>query len=100
MEFSILVEYATTLENNQLVKIGGTHADGTEWRLSAQRAISAIEEGRWNFHMINNGIRVDLVVVKVRGGFKELKAQTDKKDTTSLAFLPECPPVRFYEQAS
>ena len=100
MEFSILVEYATTLEDNQLFKIGGTHADGTEWRLSMQRAISAIEEGRWKFHMIKNGINVDLVVVKLRGGFKELKARTDAKNENSLTLLPECPPLTVYGQAS
>lgn len=100
MEFSILVEYATMTESNQLLKIGGTHSDGTEWRLSEQRAISAIEEGRWNFHMIKNGMKIDLVIVKSRGGFKELKARTDIKNENSLSMLPECPAIRFYEQAS
>ena len=100
MEFSILVEYATVLENNTLVKIGGTHADGTEWRLSEQRAISAIEEGRWNFHMMNNGIRVDLVVNKVSNGYKELRARVDKNNENSLSLLPECPPLSVYVQAS
>ena len=100
MDFSILVEYASTLENNQLLKIGGTHADGTEWRLSTQRAISAIEEGRWKFHMMKNGMKVDLVIVKQRGGIKELKARTDLKNENSLCSLAECPPVVIYEQAS
>ena len=100
MDYSILVEYATVLEDNQLVKIGGTHEDGAEWRLSTQRAISAIEEGRWNFHMMHNGIRVDLVIVKTRGGFKDLRARTDKNSQNSLSLLPECPPLNFYVQAS
>jgi len=100
MKTSILVEYATVLEGNYLQRIGGTHADGTEWRLSVEKAISSIEEGRWEFHMLKNGIRVDLVVVKMRGGYKELKAQTDGKEENSLMFLPACPPVRMYEQAS
>jgi hypothetical protein len=97
MEFSILVEYATMLDNNQLLKIGGTHSDGTEWRLSETRAI---EEGRWNFHMLKNGIKIDLVIAKTRGGFKELKTRADKQNENSLALLPECPPLSEYVQAS
>lgn len=100
MEFSILVEYATVLENNQLLKIGGTHADGTEWRLSEPRAISAIEEGRWNFHMLHNGIKIDLVVYKTSGGFKQIKTRADKQNENSLSLLPECPPLSIYGQAS
>lgn len=100
MEFSILVEYATMLDSNRVLKIGGTHADGTEWRLSEQRAISAMEEGRWNFHMMKNGIRIDLVVNNLGGGYKEIRTRIDKYNENSLALLPECPPLNIYVQAS
>ncbi len=89
MVTSIEIGYITKAPDNKMIKeIGGKHPDGTPWKLSAERAIRAIETGEWAFHITLNGINEKVTVKKGRDGFKQLKTVSDGKEENSLLLLP------------
>ena len=91
---SINIEYVTTSAHNDrlIEKIGGTHPDGTRWKLSAERAIKAIETGEWEFHVIVRGIKKKVVVGR-RKNTRFLTIAADPDSPDSLLWLPGFPPA-------
>ena len=70
--------------------IGGLNSDGTRWRITQERAIQAIETGKWQFYVKKNGHEVN-VIVQLYNGNKILKTVSDGYESNNLTNLPECP---------
>lgn len=76
--------------HENIIAIGGVNEDGTNWKLSQNDAISAIESGRWSFYVWRLGSKVDVIVAISRYGFKYLKTIADGEHTNNLLSLKEC----------
>ena len=70
--------------------VGGKNPDGTRWRISEDRAIQGIEEGKWAFYTSVGGTSV-WVEIATRNGRKYLKTQADTTTKDNLLSLPDCP---------
>lgn len=77
--------------NNEILMIGGVHPNGVPWRLSAGKAINAIEEGKWKFHINDNGIDKKVIVKKRLWNKKSLAVSNG--DTALFFKLPQCPSI-------
>jgi hypothetical protein len=74
----------------RIAKIGGTNAVGVNWRLTQQEAVSAIEEGRWVFFVLQRtGQGLEVVVETSSSGRKYLSTGQDH-DRDPLLGLPNC----------
>lgn len=74
-----------------ITHVGGTNPDGTEWKLTLQEAIQAIENNKYSFYVERpNGDVVKVVVAVSAGGNKYLKTEADGDDPNNLLSLPEC----------
>lgn len=75
--------------NNDIAFVGGVHRDGIPWRLSVLKAINSIEEGKWKFHINDNGINKSVIVKK---SFWKKKSLAVANGHDTLFFkLPQCP---------
>jgi len=71
--------------------VGGANQDGTRWKMSEDAAISAIDQGKYNFYVSQDGRSV-WVVVATHNGRRYLKTENDGLQPDNLLSLPECPP--------
>lgn len=75
----------------RIVSIGGANPDGSRWKMSQEAAISAIENGTYQFYVSVKGQSVWVVVAKSANGNKYLKTEADGEQPNNLLSLPECP---------
>lgn len=76
--------------HEKIRRIGGLNANGTRWSLLQKRAIQGIESGEWQFYVLQNGSRADVIVAS-RNGNKYIKTKADGEQPNNLLSLPECP---------
>lgn len=75
--------------HERISHIGGTNYDGTRWKMTAEEAIRAIEQGTHQFFVSVNG-RDENVIVAVHNNRKYLKTVPDGYSPNNLLSLPEC----------
>lgn len=76
--------------DRRIRSIGGVNPDGAHWSLSEAAAVAAIEQGRWEFYIQQNGRDVPVLVALSKYGSKYLKCAADPLHPESLLGLPEC----------
>lgn len=64
---------------------------GGPWRMTAEEAIRAIEDGRLGFFVKQGGRQVDVIVATSRSGSKYLRTVADDDEPNNLLSLPKCP---------
>jgi hypothetical protein len=70
--------------------VGGINPDQTRWKLSEDGAITGAKEGRWQFYVVAQGVRVNVIVAE-HDGREYLKTVADGLHPDNLLALPECP---------
>ncbi len=76
--------------HERITHIGGQDADGTTWRITQQKAIDGIGEGKWVFYVTQGGSIVDVIVAISSHGYKYIKTVADGEQPNNLLSLPEC----------
>jgi len=77
--------------HERITHIGGRNEDGSEWRLTQEKAIEGIEAGQWQFYVTSGWQEVNVIVATSRYGNKYLKTVADGEQPNNLLSLPECP---------
>ncbi len=76
--------------HERISAIGGKNSNGTNWSMSEDVAIKAIEDKTESFHVSVKGVTV-AVVVETHKGRKYLKTTADGYKPDNLLSLPDCP---------
>lgn len=72
--------------------VGGRNLGSTNWTMSQEDAIRAIENGTYSFYVERPaGDRVAVIVATSAYGNKYLKTTADGDQPNNLLSLPECP---------
>lgn len=77
--------------HERIKNIGGLNPDGTNWKLTLEKAIEGIKADKWKFWTIANGKSVWVVIAKSAQGNEYLKTEADGDHPNNLLSLPECP---------
>ena len=77
--------------HERIRSVGGQNGDGTPWKVSLDRAIAGIEEGKWQFWVSVDGKSVGVEISESAAGNKYLKTRADGDQPNNLLSLPECP---------
>jgi hypothetical protein len=77
--------------HKHITHIGGFNEDGTRWRITEDRAIEGIREGKWSFYVHAGGRTVAVVIARSSQGHDYLKTEADGYRPDNLLSLPECP---------
>lgn len=75
--------------HERISSIGGTNSDNSRWKLSENKAIQSIEDGKYEFYVRINSRSVNIIVA-VHKGRKYLKTEADGYSPNNLLSLPEC----------
>ena len=70
--------------------VGGVNPDGTCWKLSEEKAIAGVKEGKWRFWAAGERKSVWIVTAKSASGREYLKAESDWVQPATLLHLAEC----------
>lgn len=67
---TIEIHYIITAPENKLLieYIGGTHPNGIRWKISLGRAIRAIENNEWKFHIEIDDQKRNITIIKLKNG--------------------------------
>jgi hypothetical protein len=76
--------------HERIINIGGINAEGVPWKLSQDKAIEYIENGKYSFYLIAGGCLTE-VVIGTHKGKKYLRTSPDAAEKDILLSLPECP---------
>lgn len=76
--------------HERIKAIGGVNSDGTNWKLTQEDAIKAIEADKYQFFVKAGGRIVDVIVAVSRYGNKYLKTTSDGDHPNNLLSLYEC----------
>ena len=76
--------------HERISHVGGINNDKSRWKLTEDEAIRAIENGTYEFYVMNKGYSAN-VIVATRLGRKYLKTVNDGEQPDNLLSLPECP---------
>jgi hypothetical protein len=76
---------------HRIVAVGGTHPDGTAWRLTVPEAIREVERGRRMYVERPVGDAVDVVVSRTGAGRRYLRTVADGDEPNNLLALPPLP---------
>jgi hypothetical protein len=76
--------------HERISHIGGINGDNTRWRLTEDDAIKSIEDKKYEFYVLVNGVSADVIVAK-HNGRKYLKTASDGYSPNNLLNLNECP---------
>ncbi len=77
--------------HEQIVRLGGTDANGYSWKSSQLQVITDIENGTYRYYVSRNGTKAKVVVAVSAAGNKYLKTEADSTTSNNLLSLPECP---------
>ena len=80
-----------TSAHERIINVGGVNGDGTRWTLSQVNAIKKIEDKTYEFYVLVNNSRADVIVSTSRYGNKYLKTVADGEQPNNLLSLLECP---------
>ena len=69
--------------------VGGVNADGTEWLLSELAAINGIKNGKSQFHVVQGGRNLRVLVARTAWGYEYLRTEADDDIPYVLLGLPE-----------
>ena len=76
--------------HEKIISIGGIDAYNTKWKQSQEKAIQNIEDKKYSFYVLSNGISTNVIVATSASGRKYLKTQADSTTSNNLLSLPEC----------
>ena len=75
--------------HERILNIGGLNPNGTRWKVSQERAIQGIEQGKWHFY-VRSGSNIVDVIIAIHNGNKYIKTTNDGIEPNNLLSLPEC----------
>lgn len=70
--------------------VGGVNPNGSNWKLTQEEAIEAIEDGKYEFYVNRGGRLAKVVVAKSQWGNKYIKTEADGETPDNLLSLYEC----------
>ena len=71
-----------------------THVGGDApkpWKLTIKEAIKLVDSGKWQFHVVRDGLPVKVEAQTSRTGCRYLKTANDRNEPHDLLTLPDCP---------
>lgn len=75
----------------RITHIWGINSEsGKKWEITQQEAINAIETNKWQFHVIVEWDRANVIVSTSRFWNKYIKTKNDWDEPNNLLSLPEC----------
>lgn len=74
----------------RITHIGGIDLNDRNWKVTQQEAIEGIRSGKWAFHVMRGGQRVNVIVAVSRFGNYYIKTESDGDEPNNLLSLPEC----------
>jgi Protein of unknown function (DUF3892) len=98
LRIRFVVKTDRTGAHERIHSVGGAKPDGSQWKLTHDKAISYIEDGTYVFYIESPvGHRLDVIVaVSTEGGMtlhKYLKTTADREQPHKLLSLPTCPEI-------
>lgn len=90
-----VVKTDRTSAHERIHSVGGVKPDGSQWKLTHDKAISDMENGTYVFYIESPvGHRIDVIVAVSADGKslnKYLKTTADREQPGKLLSLPTCP---------